>query len=387
MYASNGEQRTVAHMDLDSFFVSVERLRQPKLIGLPIIIGGTSDRGVVSSCSYEARAFGVHSAMPMKLARQLCPEAVLVRGDYEVYSKYSHLVTDVIAEQAPLYEKTSIDEFYLDLSGMDRFYGSYQWAQELRQRIIKETGLPISLGLSSNKTVSKVATGEAKPAGQLKIDFGAEKDFMAPLPVKKIPMVGEKTQNTLLQLGVHKIKTLQEMPPELLTRVFGKAGLSMWRKANGIDPSPVEPYSEAKSISQEHTFEKDSIDLYEMRRLLLGMTEKLCYKLRKQQKLCSIVTVKLRYSNFETFTKQIQIPYTAADHHVLPRVQELFSKLYERRLRVRLLGVRLSGLVHGHYQIDLFDDSEERIRLYQALDKMNTRWGKSLVGRASALNL
>lgn len=383
--STNSGSRTVAHMDLDSFFVSVERLRQPKLQNIPLLIGGSSDRGVVASCSYEARKFGVHSAMPMKLARQLCPEAVIIRGDHEIYSKYSHIVTDIIAEQAPIYEKTSIDEFYLDLSGLDKFFGCYKWTTELRERIIRETGLPISFGLSSNKTVSKIATGEAKPSGQLKIDFGAEKDFMAPLHVKKIPMIGQKTQETLIQLGVQKIKTLQEMPPEMLQRVFGKAGIIMWRKANGIDPSPVEPYSEAKSISNEHTFETDTMDLDEIRRMLGAMTEKLCFKLRKQQKLCSIVSVKLRYSNFETFSRQVQLPYTAADHHVLPRVKELFDKLYERRMRIRLVGVRLSGLVHGHYQINLFDDSEERIKLYQALDKMNMRWGKTVVSKAQNL--
>ena len=208
--------RTVVHMDLDSFFVSVSRLEHPGLFNKPVIVGGSSERGVVAACSYEARAFGVHSAMPIRMARRLCPDAIIIRGDYERYSYYSDMVTEIIHEKVPLYEKSSIDEFYIDLSGMDRFYGCYSFATELRQKIMKETALPISFGLSLNKTVSKVATGEAKPNGQLKIDHGTEKPFLAPLPVSKIPGAGEKTSGLLRSMGVEKIHTLQEMPVKLM---------------------------------------------------------------------------------------------------------------------------------------------------------------------------
>jgi DNA polymerase-4 len=201
-------ERTVVHMDLDSFFVSVSRLQNSALIGKPVLVGGSSDRGVVASCSYEARQFGIHSAMPMKLARRLCPEALIIRGDYESYSNYSSIITEMIGEQVPVYEKSSIDEFYLDLSGMDKFFGCYKWATELRQKIQKETGLPISFGLSVNKTVSKVATGEAKPNGQMQINFGNEKQFLSPLSVSKIPMVGEKTAHLLRSMGRGKNKNL-----------------------------------------------------------------------------------------------------------------------------------------------------------------------------------
>ena len=380
---SKTPQRTIVHMDLDSFFVSVSCLMHPQLQNKPVLIGGTGDRGVVASCSYEARRFGVHSAMPMKLARRLCPDAIILRGDYEQYSKYSDMVTDIIREDVPLYEKSSIDEFYIDLSGTDKFFGSYKLATELRQRIMKETGLPISFGLSKNKTVSKVATGEAKPNGQMKIDFGLEKNFLAPLSVSKIPGAGEKTSALLLQMGVEKILTLQQMPPELLEKVLGENGIALWKKANGIDNTPVEPYSERKSISSEETFSTDTIDVAYLKTVLLSMTEKLAFQLRNEGKLTGCLAVKIRYSNFDTHTMQLRVPYTAADHHLIPRVKELFDKLFQRRMLVRLIGVRFSHLVAGRYQINLFDDTEQMINLYQAMDRMRRRFGSGAVQRAA----
>ncbi|MFM8432833.1 MAG: DNA polymerase IV [Bacteroidota bacterium] len=376
---------TVVHMDLDAFFVSVACLENTSLRGKPVIIGGFGDRGVVSACSYEARAYGVHSAMPVKLARRLCPDALFVRGDFDRYSYYSDLVTSIIEESVPVYEKSSIDEFYLDLTGMDRFFGCYRWATELRQRITRETGLPISFGLSLNKTVSKVATGEAKPNGQLKVDHGTEKGFLAPLSISKIPMVGEKTYRLLRSMGVEYVRTLQEMPPQLMERVLGENGLVIWKKANGIDPSPVEPYTERKSIGTETTFEQDTIDIARLRDLLVGMTEKLAFQLRTEDKVTSCVTVKLRYSNFDTHTVQSRVPYTACDHVLLARAKELFEKLYNRRLLVRLIGIRFSHLAYGGHQIDLFDDSEESIRLYQAMDHLRTRFGSLAVRRAAGM--
>ncbi len=377
---------TIVHMDLDAFFVSVACLENSALRGKPVIIGGSGDRGVVSACSYEARAFGVHSAMPVKLARRLCPDALFVRGDHDRYSYYSNIVTEIIEESVPLYEKSSIDEFYLDLTGMDRFYGCYAWATALRQRITKETGLPISFGLSPNKTVSKVATGEAKPNGQLRVDQGTEKGFLAPLSISKIPMVGEKTYRLLRSMGVEHIRTLQEMPVQLMERVLGDNGIVIWKKANGIDPSPVEPYTERKSISTEMTFEQDTIDVHRLRNLIVGMTEKLAFQLRAEDKVTSCVTVKIRYSNFDTHTTQSRISYTACDHTLIARAKELFDKLYNRRLLIRLIGVRFSHLVGGGYQINLFEDSEETIRLYQAMDKLRNRFGEGAVRRAAGLN-
>jgi DNA polymerase-4 len=378
-------ERSIIHLDLDTFFVSVERLLDSKLNGLPVLIGGTSDRGVVASCSYEARAFGVHSAMPMKLAKQLCPHAVIIRGNSYNYLKYSDIVSEIVKEAVPVFEKTSVDEFYADLTGMDRFFGCYKFATELRQKVIRETGLPISFGLSANKTVSKVATGEAKPNNQIRVETGLEKPFLAPLSIKKIPMVGDKTYQTLRNLGISQIKTLQEMPMELIEHALGENGAAIWRKANGIDNSPVIPFHERKSISTERTFDKDTIDVAKLRGILLAMTENLAYQLRKGHKLTSCVTMKLRYSDFQTQTVQCRIPYTSADHILIPKVLELFQKLYNRRLLVRLVGVRFSHLVSGGYQVNLFDDCEEKINLYQALDKMRNKYGDRAVISAAGM--
>ncbi len=373
------------HMDLDTFFVSCERLIDSRLNGKPVLIGGTSDRGVVASCSYEARRFGIHSAMPMRMAKQLCPEAIVLRGNSGIYSKYSEQVTDIIKEKVPLYEKTSVDEFYADLSGMDQFFGCHKFASELRQRVIKESGLPISFGLSVNKTVSKIATGEAKPNNELNIPTGKEKPFLAPLSVKKIPMIGDVTYRTLCNLGVKRIKTIQEMPVEVMESTFGKNGLIIWKKANGIDNSPVIPYQERKSISTERTFDRDTIDVQKLEGIMTAMAENLAFQLRRGNKLSACVAVKIRYSDFQTYTLQKRIPYSASDHFILPTVLELFRKLYNRRLLVRLIGVRFSHLVGGGHQINLFDDAR-LINLYQAMDLLRDRYGDRAVMRAIGMD-
>ena len=380
-------QPIITHMDLDSFFVSVERLRNSALVGKPVIIGGNSDRGVVASCSYEARSFGIHSAMPMKQAKQLCPNATIIRGDSQLYSDYSRDVTSIIAESVPLYEKSSIDEFYIDLTGMEKFFGSWKLAMALKDKILKETGLPISFGLASNKTVSKVATGTAKPSGQRKVDFGEEIPFLAPLSVRKIPGVGTETYKTLRGLGIQYIKTLQEMPMELLFKTLQKPGIDLWKKAQGIDHRKVEPYQERKSIGTERTFEKDTIDVVKLRNIISAMAENLAYQLRKGDKLCACITVKVRYSDFNSHTLQAKIPYTSADHVLIGKSLELFDKLYNRRLLIRLIGVRLSDLVSGGFQMNLFEDSEEMANLYQAMDRLRNRYGNDAVKRANGLEI
>ncbi len=379
--------RTIAHMDLDTFFVSVERLHNSSLVGKPVLIGGTSDRGVVASCSYEARKFGIHSAMPMKMARQLCPDAIVIKGDHEQYTKLSNEVTEIIQESVPLYEKTSIDEFYMDMTGMDKFFGCYKAATELRQKITKNTGLPISFAMSSNKTVSKVGTGEAKPNGQKEIPFGDEKIFLDPLSIRKIPGVGEKTYMLLRNMGIEKIHTVQDMPMELMEQVLGQNGIVIWRKANGIDNSPVEQYSERKSISTECTFEKDTIDVKNLESIFVSMTEKLAFQLRTEEKLTSCVTVKIRYSDFNTYTMQAKIPYTSLDHVLRNKVKELFEKLFQKRLLIRLIGIRFSHLVQGNYQFDMFDDTAEQLQLYQAMDKLRKRFGIAAVQSAAGMDI
>ena len=379
------QQRSILHLDLDTFFVSVERRMDSRLEGRPILIGGTGDRGVVASCSYEARGFGVHSGMSMKMARAMCPEAVVIRGNSMAYSKQSEIVTNIVREAVPVCEKSSIDEFYADLSGMDRFFGCWQFSRELRERVIRESGLPISVGLSTSKTVAKVATGEAKPNNARHVSRGTERHFLAPLSVRKIPMVGAETYRTLRNLGISTIRTLQDMPVELIQQVLGKSGVAIWKKAHGLDDTPVIAYNERKSISTERTFAKDTTDGEKLHAIMLAMAENLAFQLRRGDKLTACVTVKVRYADFSTKSMQRRIPYTAADHHLVPIAKDLLENLLDKRVRVRLIGVRYSHLVGGGCQINLFDDTEERVKLYQALDRIRVQYGDRSVVRAAGL--
>ena len=372
--------RAILHFDLDTFFVSVERKQDSRLENKPILVGGTGDRGVVAACSYETRQFGVHSGMPMKMARMLCPEATVIRGNGESYSKHSKEVSEIISQNVPVFEKASIDEFYADLSGMEKYFDCYGMATDLRKRIIRETGLPISFGLATNKLVSKVATGEAKPNNQLKVDAGTEKTFLAPVEVQKIPMVGDKMNQTLQNLGIRYVKTIQEMPMEIMGQVLGKNGIALWNRANGLDNSPIVPFHERKSISSERTFGKDTGDVKKMREMVRAMAETLAFQLRTGEKLTSCVSVKIRYSDFNTFSKQLKIAYTSADHVLIPHIERLFDQLYNRRMMVRLVGVSFSDLVTGNYQINLFDDTEERLNLYQAMDYIKTKYAYNKEG-------
>lgn len=376
-------ERAIVHMDLDTFFVSCVRLQNTALEGIPLIVGG-GDRGVVASCSYEARKFGVHAAMPIKMALRLCPEARIVKGDMELFSRYSNTVSQIIEENAPVMEKASIDEFYLDITGMDKFYGSYKWTHELVAKVTHETGLPLSFALSVNKTVSKIATGEGKPKGNLEIPLPLVQQFLNPLSIRKIPMVGDATFKLLSRMAIRNIQTLAEMPVNVLQEMIGKNGLELWKKANGIDNNPVEPYRERKSLSTEDTFHQDTTDIVFLRSVLCGMVERLAYQLRSEQWLTSSVTVKIRYSNFDTETRQVALAYTSADHTLTKAVLEAFEKLYQRRMSLRLVGVRFSKLVRGSYQINLFEDTQEMMSLYMAMDRIKNRFGSDAVMRCSS---
>lgn len=378
--------RHIAHFGLDSFFVSVECLKNSSLKGKPIAVGGHSDRGVIASCSYEARRFGVKSAMPVKLAKRLCPDLFIVRGDMDSYSKYSKVVTDIVADQTPLFEKSSIDEFYIDMSGMDKFFGCSQYTTHLRNKIEKESGLSISYALASNKLISKVATNEAKPHGQIEIPFGDEKSYLAPLAIEKMPMVGDKTSALLRSMGVETISILSQIPVEMMTNLLGKNGIELWRRANGIDETPIVPYHEQKSIGTENTFETDTINISFLYKELVRMTERIAFELRDTNKLTGCITVKLRYSDFQTETMQATIAYTAADYLLFAKAKELFNKLYKRRQLVRLIGVRFSHLVPGNYQITLFDDTQETVSLYQAIDSIKHQYGEQFLIRASGFD-
>jgi DNA polymerase IV len=379
------DNRSIVHFDLDAFFVNVEYLRNSRLRGKPIAVGGHSDRGVIASCSYEARKFGVHSAMPTRLAKRLCPELIIIRGDMDSYSRFSNLVTEIIRDEVPVFEKSSIDEFYIDMTGMDKFFGVTRYVQHLRKKIIEESGLSISHALATNKLISKVATNECKPNGQLEILAGNEKSFLAPLPIEKMPMVGGQTATLLRRMGVETISILSQIPVEMMTNLLGKNGIDLWRKANGIDETPIVPYHEQKSIGTENTFETDTIDLQFLYKELVRMTEKIAFELRCNNKLTGCITVKIRYSDFQTLTMQATIAYTASDHILLQKVKEIFAKLYDRRMLVRLVGVRFTNLVAGSYQINLFEDSQEIIGLYQAIDSVKKQFGENLLFRAACI--
>ncbi len=374
-------QRYIAHFDLDSFFVSVEVLKDPSLKGKAVMVGG-SERGVVTACSYEARKFGIHSAMAMKKAMKLCPHAIVVKGSYSDYGKYSRMVTEIIAAKAPLFEKASIDEFYLDLTGMDKYFDPYKWTIELRQEIIDKTGLPISFALASNKMVAKIATDEAKPNGYIQVAPGLEREFLAPLKVNKIPGVGKHTYEVLLSLGIKTIKDISEYDIKELERALGKYGAELWNKSQGIHTSVVSPYHEAKSISAENTFEENKADLAFLLSELVRMTEKVAYELRQDRKLAGCLAVKIRYGDFSTYSKQLAIDYTFRDDELIVIAKDLFTKLYKRGTPVRLLGVRLSELTNHAVQASLFDDAGKKNDLYKAIDDVKNKFGKYALKKA-----
>lgn len=377
----------IIHMDQDAFFVSVEIRKNTSLIGKPVIIGGTTDRGVVASCSYEARKFGVHSAMSSRVARMLCPHAIFIRGSMEEYSKASHEVTDILRERVPLLEKASIDEHYIDMTGMDRFHGTLKYAHGLRQLVTRETGLPISFGLSINKTVSKMATNECKPNGELNVEKPAVQSFLNPLSIRKIPGLGNKTFVKLSDMGIKKIHTLAQVHPDQIQALLGKNGLSLLQKAKGIDHSPVVPCTEQKSIGTQCTFRADTIDIASINSLIAAMVMELAFELRRKQKLTACVAVTIRYANFEDVTRQAAIPYTSLDGALTGKAQELFRQVYQKRMLLRMVGVRFSNLVGGHEQMGLFTGPRERYGLYQAMDRIRLRFGEKAVTMASAMNL
>ena len=380
-------QRSILHLDLDSFFVSVERLFDKSLIGKPVIVGGTSNRGVVSSCSYEARKMGVHSAMPIVTAKKLCPNGIFVNGRMSEYVKYSGIVTDIIAERAPVFEKASVDEFYVDLTGMEKFFGSYKWSTDLRDRIIEETDLPISWGLSINKMLAKMATNEAKPNGQYMIPPGKEQEFLDSKPVGKIPMCGEKTVEVLKGKGIETIYDLRQFSLQAMQTMLGKQGSYLWHRAHGIDDGEVHPYHDPKSMSSERTFESDTTDMEWLRKVIIALSDKLAFELRGEKKLSGCVAIKLRYDDFSTHSKQMAIPATSNSKMLLEKALHLFNEMYERGRKVRLIGVRFSELADGNYQINMFDDREKDILLYKAIDEMKNKHGSGKVILAQNLGL
>ena len=376
--------RYIAHFDLDSFFVSVEILNDPSLRGKPVLVGG-SERGVVAACSYEARKFGIHSAMPMKQAKKLCPRAIVVGGTRGEYSRFSRWVTDIIASKVPLFEKASIDEFYIDLTGMEKFFGVSKYTKDLREQIMKETGLPISCGLSSGRMISKIATNEAKPNGFLEIPHGKETEFLWPLGIEKIPGVGKNTEMQLKAFGIYKIEDIAKTPPDVMEKYFGKWGESLWRKSQGMDSTRIETDWEQKSMSHENTFDEDKTDLDFLHTEIVRLTEKTAYSLREDDKLTGTVTIKIRYSDFETTSRQETIDYTSLDDKLIAKAKDLFTKSYQKGRAVRLLGVRFSQLIPFTMQMSLFENNAEKLNLYKAVDDIKDRFGSKSVTKATVI--
>lgn len=378
--------RHIAHFDLDSFFVAVEIINNPSLKGKPIIVGGTSDRGVVSTCSYEARKYGVHSAMPMRTAMKLCPHAIILNGTRGEYSKYSRWVTDIIGSKVPLFQKASIDEFYCDLTGMDKFFNVSQYTRELRELITRETGLPISCGLSSAKYISKIATNEAKPNGFLEVPYGREREFLWPLKIEKINGVGKQTEQQLKNFGIYTIEDIARTPVELLEKYVGSWGYSLWQKAHGIGNADIDTDWEQKSMSHENTFHENISDIDQLYRELIRLTEKNAYDLRSDEKLTGCITVKIRYPDFETTSRQEIIDYTSLDDQLIAKAKDLFNKLYRKGQPVRLLGIRFSQLIPFTMQMSLFNNNEEKLNLYKAVDNIKDRFGNKAIAKAAAFS-
>lgn len=378
-------QRIIAHFDLDAFFVSVECVNNPALKGKPLIVGGSKERGVVAACSYEARKYGIHSAMPMSQAMRLCPHATVVKGTRGEYSKYSRWVTEIIAAKAPLFEKASIDEFYLDLTGMDKYFNPWQWTIDLREEIIEKTSLPISFALASNKLIAKIATNEAKPNGYMQVAAGMEKEYLAPLPASAIPGIGKQTNQQLLTMGIKTIGDISSRSAEEMELLLGNYGLDVWNRANGIHHGEVVPYHEAKSVSTENTFDTSKTDMDFILSELVRMTEKVAHELREDDKMAGCIAVKIRYPDFETTSRQTSISYTFYDDELIPVAKDLFFKLYRKGEPVRLLGVRLSELTNEAFQTNLFENTEKKAGLYKAIDSVKNRFGRDAIARGRTI--
>lgn len=320
-----------------------------------MIVGGSANRGVVTSCSYEARKFGVQSAMPMRAAMKLCPQAITIQGSYHEYAYYSKVVTSIIADKVPLFQKASVDEFYCDLTGMDRFFNVTEYTKNLREHIIKETGLPISCGLSSAKYISKMATNEAKPNGFLEVPHGKEKDFLWPLGIDKILGVGKQTEPRLRAMGLNTLGDIARTPKSILINKLGKWGEVLWNKSQGIGSTEIETEWDQKSMSHETTFHENQTDVSFIHSQLVRLTEKNAFDLRQDNKLTGCLTVKIRYSDFETLSRQETIDYTSLDDELIEKAKQIFDRFYQQGRPVRLIGVRFSHLADTGMQLNLFN--------------------------------
>ena len=374
--------RTIFHLDLDAFFVSVERILDPSLNGKPVIVGGDpTGRGVVAACSYEARKFGLHSAMPIRRAYSLCPQGIYLHGNYKEYSRYSRIVKEILSKYAPLIQQASVDEYYMDFTGTEKIYGKFfDFAKKLQKIVLDETKLPCSIGIGKNKTLAKIGSDCMKPMGVTYIEPGFEKTFLAPMPVETIPGIGKKTTIELNRRGFYKIGDITAAPLEYFTKAFGKGGMDIWYKANGEGDEYLIQDHDPKSISKENTFMEDTIDLEIIKDVFFNMTGHVCQNLRdnKMQALC--INLKLRYTDFSTLTRSRTVPPTDDDKIVYEAVWDLFTKAYTRRVAIRLIGVGVSKLVKLPDQQSLFDDDDvKRKKILEAVNTIRNKHGYDLI--------
>jgi DNA polymerase-4 len=375
-------QSSIVHVDMDAFFVSVELLERPELRGKPVVVGGRPDqRGVVSAASYEARKYGIHSAMPLRTAGRLCPHAVFLDGHHEKYGEWSDRVATILAKFSPIVEMVSIDEAYLDLSGTERLHGPpLAAADKLLRTITQTTALPCSAGLATTRLVAKVASDQAKPRGLVWVAPGREARFLAPLPVRKIPGIGEVTERALRAMGIETVEQIAAVPQEKLETIFGQWGTALYRKARGGDSYEFVIDAEPKSISHNHTFGEDTEDSNALGAMLSHLSQKACKRLREAGLATRTLTLTIRYAGFETHTRSKTLGEpTRLDADIFAVFQELFRVHREPRRKVRLLGVSLSGLTHGNEQLDLLE-AERRAKLEKltsAADRLRDRFGFS----------
>src|ERR1700719_4165590 len=371
---------SILHVDMDAFFVSVELLERPELRGKPVIVGGgPNQRGVVTAASYEARKFGVHSAMPLRTAGRLCPHAVYLDGHHAKYSEWSDRVAAILAKFSPIVEMVSIDEAYLDLSGTERLHGPPLAATDkLPRTITRDTGLPCSGGLASTRLVAKVASDQAKPRGLLWVAPGSEARFLAPLSVRKIPGIGEVTERALRALSIETVEQLAAQPLEKLDKVFGQWGTALYRKARGGDSYEFVIDAEPKSISHNHTFGEDTNDTEALVALLSHLSQKACKRLRESGLTARTLTLTIRYAGFDTYTRSKTLPEaTLLDGDIFAVFQKLFREHRDMKRKIRLLGVSLGGFSHGTQQLDLLE-AERRgklEKLTRAADNLRDRFG------------
>src|SRR6266849_1371053 len=381
---------SILHVDMDAFFVSVELLDRPELRGKPVVVGGQQDqRGVVSAASYEARKYGIHSAMPLRTAGRLCPHAIFLDGHHDKYGEWSDRVATILAKFSPIVEMVSIDEAYLDLSGTERLHGPpFAAAHKLLRTITSTTGLPCSAGLATTRLVAKVSSDQAKPRGLVWVAPGMEARFLAPLPIRKIPGIGEVTERALRALGIETVEQLASHSQEKLEKIFGQWGTALYRKARGGDAYEFLIDAEPKSISHNHTFGEDTEDLTQMEAMLGHLSQKLCKRLREAGLSARTLTLTIRYAGFETYTRSKTLHDPAhLDANIFAEFLDLFRKHRNAKRKVRLLGVSLTGLAHGAEQLELLDPGrrEKLEKLTKAADHLRDKFGFSSVQFGASL--